>query len=159
MREHLAIKTFSATSAYDRAIAGYLNRESQTGSFYDLSLPLVTRLRYGENAHQEASLYGGFEEYFQKLHGKELSFNNILDISAAAELIGEFEEPTIAILKHTNPVRGRQRRGPARGVGQGVRHGQAGTVWRHHRTQPAPDGTRRARPQRDLQRGHHRAGL
>ena len=103
LREHLAIKTFSATSAYDRAIAGYLNRESQTGSFYDLSLPLVTRLRYGENSHQEASLYGGFEEYFQKLHGKELSFNNILDISAAAELIGEFEEPAIAILKHTNP--------------------------------------------------------
>ena len=103
LREHLAIKTFSATSAYDHAIAGYLNRESQTGSFYDLSLPLVTRLRYGENSHQEASLYGGFEEYFQKLHGKELSFNNILDISAAAELIGEFEEPAIAILKHTNP--------------------------------------------------------
>ena len=103
LREHLAIKVFNATSAYDRAIAGFLNRESQTGSFYDLSLPLVTRLRYGENSHQEASLYGGFEEYFQKLHGKELSFNNILDISAAAELIGEFEEPTIAILKHTNP--------------------------------------------------------
>ena len=103
LREHLAVKTFGVTSAYDRAIAGYLNRESQTGSYYDLSLPLVTRLRYGENSHQEASLYGGFDEYFSKLHGKELSFNNILDISAAAELIGEFEEPTIAILKHTNP--------------------------------------------------------
>jgi phosphoribosylaminoimidazolecarboxamide formyltransferase/IMP cyclohydrolase len=64
---------------------------------------LVMRLRYGENAHQQASLYGGFEDYFQKLHGKELSYNNILDISAAAELIAEFDEPTIAILKHTNP--------------------------------------------------------
>ena len=84
--------------------------------------PLVSRLRYGENSHQEASLYGGFEEYFQKLHGKELSFNNILDISAAAELIGEFDEPTIAILKHTNPVRRRHRPGFARGVGQGVHH-------------------------------------
>ncbi len=103
LREHLAIKTFITTGTYDQAISGFLNREQQTGSSYDLSLPLVTHLRYGENAHQEASLYGGFNDYFQKLHGKELSFNNILDISAAAELIGEFTEPTIAILKHTNP--------------------------------------------------------
>jgi phosphoribosylaminoimidazolecarboxamide formyltransferase/IMP cyclohydrolase len=103
LREHLAIKTFITTAAYDRAISGFLNRAQHTGASYDLSLPLVTRLRYGENSHQEASLYGGFEDYFQKLHGKELSFNNILDIAAAAELIGEFSEPTIAILKHTNP--------------------------------------------------------
>ncbi len=103
LREHLAIKVFQTTSAYDGAIADFLNREQATGSTYDLSLPLVSKLRYGENSHQEASLYGSFDEYFQKLHGKELSFNNILDISAAAELIGEFEEPTVAILKHTNP--------------------------------------------------------
>ena len=103
LREHLAIKVFQTTSAYDGAIADFLNREQETGSTYDLSLPLVSKLRYGENSHQEASLYGAFDEYFQKLHGKELSFNNILDISAAAELIGEFEEPTVAILKHTNP--------------------------------------------------------
>ena len=103
LREHLAVKVFQTTSAYDGAIADFLNREGATGSTYDLSLPLVSKLRYGENAHQEASLYGRFDEYFQKLHGKELSFNNILDISAAAELIGEFEEPTVAILKHTNP--------------------------------------------------------
>ena len=103
LREHLAVKTFLATSSYDGAIADYLNREQETGATYDLSLPLVTKLRYGENSHQEASLYGNFEDYFQKLHGKELSFNNILDISAAAQLIGEFEEATVAILKHTNP--------------------------------------------------------
>ena len=103
LREHLAIKTFITTGSYDQAIAGFLNREQQTHSSYDLSLPLATRLRYGENAHQAASLYGGFDDHFQKLHGKELSFNNILDISAAAELIGEFSDPTIAILKHTNP--------------------------------------------------------
>jgi phosphoribosylaminoimidazolecarboxamide formyltransferase/IMP cyclohydrolase len=60
-------------------------------------------LRYGENPHQSAALYGSFDEHFQKLHGKELSYNNILDISAAAELIEEFDEPTVAILKHTNP--------------------------------------------------------
>ncbi len=61
------------------------------------------RLRYGENPHQDAALYGDFDKHFEKLHGKELSFNNILDISAATNLIGEFDEPTVAILKHTNP--------------------------------------------------------
>jgi phosphoribosylaminoimidazolecarboxamide formyltransferase/IMP cyclohydrolase len=61
------------------------------------------RLRYGENPHQKAALYGDFDKYFEKLHGKELSFNNILDISAATNLIAEFERPTLAILKHTNP--------------------------------------------------------
>jgi phosphoribosylaminoimidazolecarboxamide formyltransferase / IMP cyclohydrolase len=60
-------------------------------------------LRYGENPHQTAALYGDFESHFEKLHGKELSFNNILDISAATDLIGNFEESTVAILKHTNP--------------------------------------------------------
>jgi phosphoribosylaminoimidazolecarboxamide formyltransferase/IMP cyclohydrolase len=61
------------------------------------------RLRYGENPHQNAVLYGDFDKHFEKLHGKELSFNNILDISAATNLIAEFEQPTVAILKHTNP--------------------------------------------------------
>jgi phosphoribosylaminoimidazolecarboxamide formyltransferase/IMP cyclohydrolase len=61
------------------------------------------RLRYGENPHQQAALYGDFEKCFEKLQGKELSFNNILDISAATNLIAEFEQPTVAILKHTNP--------------------------------------------------------
>jgi len=60
-------------------------------------------LRYGENPHQHAALYGNFDRYFEKLHGKELSFNNILDISAATNLIAEFSQPTVAILKHTNP--------------------------------------------------------
>jgi phosphoribosylaminoimidazolecarboxamide formyltransferase/IMP cyclohydrolase len=60
-------------------------------------------LRYGENPHQQAALYGNFDHHFEKLHGKELSFNNILDISAATTLIAEFSQPTVAILKHTNP--------------------------------------------------------
>ena len=60
-------------------------------------------LRYGENPHQQAALYGDFLDHFQQLQGKELSFNNILDVSSAAYLIGEFERPTVAILKHTNP--------------------------------------------------------
>ena len=60
-------------------------------------------LRYGENPHQQAALYGQFLDHFEQLQGKELSYNNILDVSAAAYLIGEFERPTVAILKHTNP--------------------------------------------------------
>uniref|UniRef100_UPI0005BD7702 bifunctional phosphoribosylaminoimidazolecarboxamide formyltransferase/IMP cyclohydrolase n=1 Tax=Geminisphaera colitermitum TaxID=1148786 RepID=UPI0005BD7702 len=60
-------------------------------------------LRYGENPHQQAALYGTFHNHFQQLQGKELSYNNILDITSATYLIGEFEKPTVAILKHTNP--------------------------------------------------------
>jgi phosphoribosylaminoimidazolecarboxamide formyltransferase/IMP cyclohydrolase len=103
LRERLAIKAFLKTSDYDRAIAGFLNEKQETDTSFSLSLPLVSRLRYGENPHQTASLYGSFSEHFEKLHGKELSFNNILDITAAADLIDEFAEPTVAILKHTNP--------------------------------------------------------
>jgi phosphoribosylaminoimidazolecarboxamide formyltransferase/IMP cyclohydrolase len=103
LRERLGIKVFVTTSKYDGAIANYLNREQETTCSLSLSLPVVARLRYGENPHQRAALYGSFDEHFQKLHGKELSYNNILDISAASELIEEFTEPTVAILKHTNP--------------------------------------------------------
>ena len=103
LRERLAIKAFIKTSAYDRAIGTFLNKEQTTDASFSLSLPLVARLRYGENPHQNAGLYGDFDKHFEKLHGKELSFNNILDISAATNLIAEFEEPTVAILKHTNP--------------------------------------------------------
>jgi phosphoribosylaminoimidazolecarboxamide formyltransferase/IMP cyclohydrolase len=103
LRERLAIKVFVTTSDYDRAIANFLNREKETTCSYSLSLPVAARLRYGENPHQAAVLYGSFDEHFQKFHGKDLSFNNILDISAASNLIDEFTEPTVAILKHTNP--------------------------------------------------------
>ena len=103
LRERLAIKVFVTTSNYDSAIANFFNREQETTCSFSLTLPIAARLRYGENPHQQAALYGDFDEHFQKLHGKDLSFNNILDISAAAQLIEEFPEPTVAILKHTNP--------------------------------------------------------
>jgi len=79
---------------------------------FTVDAPLAQPLRYGENPHQKAALYGGFGEFFQQLHGKELSYNNILDLTAAANLIAEFngEQPALAILKHTNPC----------GVGQGA---------------------------------------
>lgn len=103
LRERLGIKVFVTTSQYDGAIANFLNKEQETTCSFSLSLPCTARLRYGENPHQSAALYGSFDEHFQKLHGKELSYNNILDITAASDLIAEFDEPTVAILKHTNP--------------------------------------------------------
>ncbi len=103
LRERLGIKVFVTTAKYDGAIANFLNREQETTCSFSISMPCVARLRYGENPHQTAALYGRFDEFFQKLHGKDLSYNNILDITSAAELIEEFSEPTVAILKHTNP--------------------------------------------------------
>jgi phosphoribosylaminoimidazolecarboxamide formyltransferase/IMP cyclohydrolase len=103
VREQFAIKAFLTTARYDQAIANFFRREQSSNGSFTISLPLEMRLRYGENPHQSASLYGHFQNYYQKLHGKELSYNNILDIDAAAGLIREFSEPTVAILKHTNP--------------------------------------------------------
>ncbi|MFP4541512.1 MAG: bifunctional phosphoribosylaminoimidazolecarboxamide formyltransferase/IMP cyclohydrolase [Opitutales bacterium] len=114
LRRQLAVKVFARTSAYDATISAYLasqmesdepDLEAMAGfpAELRLSLPRAASLRYGENPHQKAALYGRFFEVFEQLQGKELSFNNIIDISAATYLIGEFERPTVAILKHTNP--------------------------------------------------------
>ena len=102
-RERLSIKVFQRTAAYDRAIASFLNASQETDSSFSLSLPLAQELRYGENPHQQASLYGRFDDCFKQLQGKGLSYTNVLDIGAAAELILEFRRPAVAILKHTNP--------------------------------------------------------
>jgi phosphoribosylaminoimidazolecarboxamide formyltransferase/IMP cyclohydrolase len=116
LRRALAAKVFARTAAYDSAIAAHLSAEfkiqaSGLPKSLLVSAPLLQPLRYGENSHQMAALYGRFNEFYQQLHGKELSYNNILDLTAATHLILEFEEsaPTLAILKHTNPC----------GVGQG----------------------------------------
>jgi len=117
LRRTLAAKVYARTAAYDAAIAAHLQKEfaadkSALPPTLTISAPLVQSLRYGENPHQAAALYGKFGEFFTQLHGKELSYNNILDLTAAAALIAEFEgeSPTLAILKHTNPC----------GVGQGT---------------------------------------
>ncbi len=111
LRRELAVKVYSRTAAYDGAIALHLaNVYEQEQPSGDLPDKLVVRadksqnLRYGENPHQRAALYGRFGEFYQQLHGKALSYNNILDLTAAAGLIVEFdaEPPTLAILKHTN---------------------------------------------------------
>lgn len=111
LRRRLALKVFQRTSAYDAAIAAYLEKQEEPDLDAIAGFPTVlTRswrkaqaLRYGENPHQRAALYGRFHELFKQHQGKELSYNNILDITAAARLIGDFERPTVAILKHNNP--------------------------------------------------------
>ncbi len=112
LRRELALKVFRRTAAYDSAIAQYLeqaghegaNEEPDLPSRLFLSLPLSRTLRYGENPHQKAGLYGNFLDHVDILHGKELSFNNIVDIDAALSLIREFDDrPAAAIIKHTNP--------------------------------------------------------
>ena len=112
LRRRLALKVFQRTASYDAAIARYLESqaaepdlEAMSGfpATLTLSWKKAQSLRYGENPHQKAALYGTFHEHFAQLQGKELSYNNILDITAATYLIGEFERPTVAILKHTNP--------------------------------------------------------
>jgi phosphoribosylaminoimidazolecarboxamide formyltransferase/IMP cyclohydrolase len=103
-REKLAVKVFQRTSSYDATISDYLGKcEQGTRCSYSLHLPLDTELRYGDNPHQKAALYGNFRSCFSQLQGKELSYTNVLDIEAAADLILDFVRPTIAILKHTNP--------------------------------------------------------
>ena len=112
LRRELAVKVYSRTSAYDGAIALHLaNVYAAEQPETDLPDKLVVRadktqdLRYGENPHQRAALYGRFGEFYEQLHGKALSYNNILDLTAAAHLIVEYDAdlPTLAILKHTNP--------------------------------------------------------
>src|SRR5476651_848245 len=112
LRRKLALKVFQRTGSYDTAIARYLELQADEPDLaalsgfpatLSLSWKKAQTLRYGENPHQQAALYGTFHDHFQQLQGKELSYNNILDITSATYLIGEFERPTVAILKHTNP--------------------------------------------------------
>ena len=119
-RRRLAHQAFEHTAHYDRAIAdffaqrsGRTSEEAALPETLRLNLPKAQDLRYGENPHQHAALYalppstpsGEAEPFFRPLHGKELSFNNLIDLSAALLLIDEFRDaaPTCAILKHTNP--------------------------------------------------------
>ncbi|WP_298330639.1 bifunctional phosphoribosylaminoimidazolecarboxamide formyltransferase/IMP cyclohydrolase [uncultured Dokdonia sp.] len=102
-RKRFAAKSFAVSSHYDTAIFNYFNTDQE--------IPVLRHssndgkaLRYGENPHQKGFFFGDFDEVFEKLHGKELSYNNLLDVDAAVNLISEFqgEAPTFAILKHNN---------------------------------------------------------
>jgi len=100
-RKAYAKKAFHTSSHYDTAIFNYFNLEDPLNVFKQ-SLNEAKTLRYGENPHQQGVFYGNLDDMFTKLNGKELSYNNLVDVDAAVSLIDEFEEPTFAILKHTN---------------------------------------------------------
>ena len=100
-RRRFAAYAFNVSSHYDTAIFNYFNRQEQIPVFKQ-SYIKGTTLRYGENPHQSAMFFGDLDRLFDKLHGKEISYNNMLDIDAAINLIEEFEEPTFAVLKHNN---------------------------------------------------------
>ncbi|MGJ1285498.1 bifunctional phosphoribosylaminoimidazolecarboxamide formyltransferase/IMP cyclohydrolase [Sphingobacterium spiritivorum] len=100
-RKEFAKRAFNTSSHYDTAIFNYFNQENPLDVFKQ-SEQVAQVLRYGENPHQKGVFYGNLDAMFDKLNGKELSYNNLVDVDAAVSIIDEFEEPTFAILKHTN---------------------------------------------------------
>ncbi|BDQ02202.1 bifunctional phosphoribosylaminoimidazolecarboxamide formyltransferase/IMP cyclohydrolase [Ignavibacterium sp.] len=102
-KEQLAVAAFSYTSNYDTHIANYLEqRFDLEKSHIRINEKLNRKLRYGENPHQSAKVFGNFDEYFEVFHGKEISYNNILDLVAAVELCEELGDNACAIIKHNN---------------------------------------------------------
>lgn len=100
-RKAFARQAFNISSHYDTAIFNYFNQEDPL-TVFKYSEQKASTLRYGENPHQKGVFYGNLDAMFDKLNGKELSYNNLVDVDAAVALIDEFDEPTFAILKHTN---------------------------------------------------------
>ena len=99
-RKWFAKEAFAVSSHYDSAIFNYFDGEDASALRYTANSAKV--LRYGENPHQKGIFYGDFENMFEKLQGKEISYNNLLDIDAAVNLIADFDDVTFAILKHNN---------------------------------------------------------
>jgi len=99
-RRWFAKEAFAVSSGYDSAIFNYF--DGSEGSALRVAMNDPMPLRYGENPHQAAKFFGKFEDVFEQIHGKEISYNNLLDIDAAVTLVDEFEELTFAILKHNN---------------------------------------------------------
>ncbi|MEO6883094.1 MAG: bifunctional phosphoribosylaminoimidazolecarboxamide formyltransferase/IMP cyclohydrolase [Bacteroidia bacterium] len=99
-RKALATKAFNVSSHYDTAIFNYFN--SEKNNFFKQSVLNSKTLRYGENPHQLGVFYGNLDEIFTQKNGKELSYNNLLDVDAAVNLMAEFTDTTFAILKHNN---------------------------------------------------------
>ena len=99
-RKWFAKEAFAVSSGYDSTIFNYF--DSREGSYFRVAIDQPMHLRYGENPHQKGLFYGQFNNMFDQLHGKEISYNNLLDIDAAVNLIDEFDELTFAILKHNN---------------------------------------------------------
>ena len=100
-RKTMAIRAFEVCAHYDAAIANYFTQQLDP-LYFQHSIGNKQSLRYGENPHQQAAFFGDLDALFNKLNGKELSYNNLVDTHAALQLIQEFTEPTFAIIKHTN---------------------------------------------------------
>lgn len=100
-RRQYATQAFHTTSHYDGLIFSYF--DAAQPSAYKASVAPAQTLRYGENPHQKGVFYGPLSDLLEQVHGKELSYNNLLDVDAALNLIGDFNEPTVAIIKHNNP--------------------------------------------------------
>lgn len=100
-RKRFAMEAFHISSHYDTAIFNYFNRDFNT-EIFKASIADAEVLRYGENPHQKGVFYGKLDAVFEQLHGKAISYNNLIDLDGAIALIKEFTEPTFAILKHTN---------------------------------------------------------
>jgi phosphoribosylaminoimidazolecarboxamide formyltransferase/IMP cyclohydrolase len=111
LRKRLALEAFRRTALYDAAISGFFESQERSPSDrlpdrFQVSLPAALKLRYGENPHQAAVLYGSFLDHFRKLHGRDLSYNNILDLSSAqemAEFLARRGPAVVVIVKHSNP--------------------------------------------------------
>jgi phosphoribosylaminoimidazolecarboxamide formyltransferase/IMP cyclohydrolase len=101
-RRYFAAQAFNTSSHYDTEIFKYFNRHERIPGF-KTSAKNTYAMRYGENPHQNGFFFGDLEDVFTQVNGKELSYNNLVDVDAAINLIGEFSEPTVAIIKHTNP--------------------------------------------------------
>lgn len=99
-RRWFAKEAFAVSSAYDSAIFSYFDKDEESG--LRISVDGSRHLRYGENPHQTGKFFGDFDKIFNQLHGKEISYNNLLDIDAAVNLIRDFDDTTFAILKHNN---------------------------------------------------------
>ncbi len=104
-KKKLAVEAFSHTAQYDTYISNFFEKKYDTArSYIRINYPVSKSLRYGENPHQGAAVYGDFFNYFEILHGKELSYNNILDLISAVELVEDLDENSCAIIKHNNPA-------------------------------------------------------
>lgn len=104
-RKKLAVEAFSHTANYDTHIANFLEAEfEEPQSYIRINEKLNFTLRYGENPHQSASVFGNFDDYFEVFHGKEISYNNILDLVSAVELCEDLGEVSCTIIKHNNPA-------------------------------------------------------
>lgn len=103
-RKKLAAEAFQVTSHYDTAIFHYFATEDQLSNILKISVLGSSPLRYGENPHQKANFFGNLDSAFEQIGGKELSYNNLVDVDAAMQLMSDFssEQPTFAVIKHTN---------------------------------------------------------